>query len=238
MLCSRDVDASLERVTSSVLRRLVTMDSIPQTSGIYKITCTANKKIYIGSAFNLRQRRNRHFRNLRQNTHINQNLQNSWNKYGEQAFIFEVLELVLEMNCIAREQYWLNKLKPFGKKGFNIAYDASSPMLGRKARPETIEKIRQSQIGKKKSPEHIEKVRQANTGRKNTLEAIERMRQAHLVPEVLEKHIKDNRGHKKSAQAIENMRQASLGRKRSSEAIEKIRQASFARKRDEKGKFV
>src|SRR5216684_1737979 len=64
---------------------------IPATSGIYKITCTANKKIYIGSAVNLYHRKGQHFSDLRQNKHHNPIMQNAWNKYGEQAFIFEVL---------------------------------------------------------------------------------------------------------------------------------------------------
>ena len=68
-------------------------DDIPPTSGIYMITCTTNKKIYIGSTCNLYNRRRDHFSALRQKRHGNPYLQRAWNKYGEQAFTFEVLEL-------------------------------------------------------------------------------------------------------------------------------------------------
>lgn len=115
-------------------------DSISTASGIYKITCTANKKIYIGSAVNLQARKRQHWYALNQNNHHNPILQNAWNKHGEQAFTFEVLEQVLPISLTAREQYWLEKLNPFGKRGFNIYIEAGSP-LGMKRSPETCEKL-------------------------------------------------------------------------------------------------
>ncbi len=124
----------------------------PATSGVYKITCTANKKIYVGSAINLRHRQKEHFASLRRNEHENPKLQNAWNKYGPDAFIYEVLELVLPMSLTAREQYWFNNLKPFGRKGFNIAHVAGS-RLGVKHTPESNEKNRQAHLGREHTPE-------------------------------------------------------------------------------------
>lgn len=139
------------------------MTAIPQTSGIYRITCTVTKKIYIGSAINLRKRRKEHFRTLRRKTHSNQYLQNAWNKYGEQSFTFEVVEYVLPLSLTAREQYWLDKIKPFGRKGFNLAPTAGST-LGCKRSPASLEtraKMRKSQTGRTHSAETIEKMRLA-----------------------------------------------------------------------------
>ncbi len=107
---------------------------IPSVSGIYRITCTITSKFYIGSTTNLRKRKNEHFGKLRRNIHENPYLQKAWNRYGESAFIFEVLELVLTMSLIAREQYWLNKFKPFKRKGFNILTEAGSN-LGSRDKP-------------------------------------------------------------------------------------------------------
>src|SRR6266568_1868256 len=121
--------------------------TIPATSGVYKITCTVTKKIYIGSALDLRHRRNQHFSELRRNKHPNSYLQRAWNKYGPDAFTFEVLELVLPMSLTAREQYWFKKLKPFGKKGYNLARIAGSTMLDRKHSPQTREKMRIRALG-------------------------------------------------------------------------------------------
>jgi group I intron endonuclease len=59
--------------------------------GIYKITCTQNKKVYIGSSGNINQRWYRHKHNLKKNT-SNPNLQNSYNKYGISSLLFQVIE--------------------------------------------------------------------------------------------------------------------------------------------------
>ena len=143
---------------------------LPATSGIYKITCTSNKMFYIGSAVNLRNRWYEHRKHLRSNKHGNSKLQRAFNKYGIDAFTFEVLELVLPMSLTAREQYWFNKLKPFGKIGFNIVRTAGST-LGREVSAETREKIgapqrgRPSQFrGKTHTPESLEKMSVSHRG--------------------------------------------------------------------------
>lgn len=179
---------------------------IPTTSGIYKITCLANKRIYIGSTFNLQQRKSQHFSDLRLNKHCNRHLQRAWDKYGEHAFTFEVLELVLSMSLPAREQYWLNKLKPFGKSGFNIAREAHSN-LGVERSPETIEKLRQAKLGKKQSPEMIEARRQGLLGHEVSGEARKKSSTTQQGrPSPL-------RGRKQSPEHIENNRQARLRKK-------------------------
>ncbi len=229
------------------LYRRCTMDTIPSTSGIYKITCTANKKIYIGSAVNLRDRKGSHWSKLCRNEHANPKLQNAWNKYGEQAFTFEVVEYVLPMSLTAREQYWFHKLNPFDRKGFNIYREAGSP-LGTKQTPEQIEKMRQTKLGRKQSPEHIKNRTQQAIGRKASPEWVENNRQSHLghkpTSETREKmsqvhlgHIR-NLGYKHTIEAREHMRQAQFGRKHSPETIEKMRQAKLGKKRDEKGRFT
>jgi len=175
---------------------------IPAISGIYKITCTANKKIYIGSAVNLYLRKHVHFSELRYNKHCNPHLQNAWNKYGEQSFTFEVLEYVLPMSLAAREQYWFKKLKPFGEKGFNIAREAGSP-LGNKSRtgmkntPEANEKTRQAKLGHIVSPETRKKLSQARLGKKLSPEAIKSIADGH-------------RGTKRSLETRKRMRQSGL----------------------------
>lgn len=211
---------------------------VPATSGIYKITCIPTGKIYIGSSVNVRDRRTSHFGSLRQNKHANLHLQRAWNKYGESAFTFEVLELVLPISLTAREQYWLNKLKPFNRRGFNILPIAGSPS-GYKHTPEAIDKIRASNSRRKLSTESIEKIRQANTGKKylpgraKSPEHREKLRQARLgtklSPETREKVRQAGIGRYRSPEAIEKQRQSVLGRKKSPEAIEKYRKIAQER---------
>jgi len=59
--------------------------------GVYKIINTVNNKCYIGSSINIRKRKSQHQLRLRNNKHGNIYLQNAWNKYGEDKFVFEII---------------------------------------------------------------------------------------------------------------------------------------------------
>jgi len=97
-------------------------------SGIYKILNIINNKFYIGSSYNIDIRWNDHKRELRNNRHTNNRLQNAWNKYGEKAFEFSIIEKVSRKNLTKREQFWFNKLKPYEKEiGYNISFIAGRP---------------------------------------------------------------------------------------------------------------
>jgi len=212
---------------------------IPHASGIYKITCIVNGKFYIGSAVDLNTRRYDHFSTLRRNTHANPHLQRAFNKYGKEVFTFEILELVLIPEMLtAREQYWFDKLRPFGRRGYNIAPIAGSN-LGKHHTPETREKLRQIHLGTKMPPESVEKSRQAllgrkltaeqlekRRGRKHTPESIEKMRARKPTPETREKL----RAAKSSPEAREQLRQRQLGKKLSPETKEKLRQKNLGKK--------
>lgn len=60
--------------------------------GIYKIQNIVNGKCYYGSSKNIKKRWKTHLNQLKRVKHINCVLQNVWNKYGEDNFIFEVVE--------------------------------------------------------------------------------------------------------------------------------------------------
>jgi len=60
--------------------------------GIYTIKNIITKQLYIGSAINILSRFNKHKEQLRKNKHFNFHLQNSWNKYGENNFLFNIEE--------------------------------------------------------------------------------------------------------------------------------------------------
>lgn len=62
--------------------------------GIYRIINLVNNKIYVGSAKGFKQRYRHHVESLRKGTHHNKHLQASFNKHGEDVFLFEVLEVV------------------------------------------------------------------------------------------------------------------------------------------------
>jgi group I intron endonuclease len=136
--------------------------------GIYKITNTENGKIYIGSAYNLSNRMSTHKYSLRNKKHKNPHLQSAWNKYGEDKFIFEVVEIVEDKSLVLeREQYYIDLLNPCDKNiGYNIAKKAGNT-AGIKASIETRRKQSESAKNRPKykwSEEQKESRRKARIG--------------------------------------------------------------------------
>lgn len=113
-------------------------------SGVYKITCVATGKFYIGSAVVLRRRRDQHFSSARMGNHKNEHLQSAWNKYGEDAFRFEVILVCKKEQVVFYEQRCLDALRP----EFNKDPVAGS-RLGSKHTEEAKKKMAAAKIGKK-----------------------------------------------------------------------------------------
>lgn len=128
------------------------LQSIP---GIYKITNITSGKIYIGCASNIRTRINGHLYDLRRNKHKNSYLQRAWTKYGEENFIFEMIEKCNISNLHAREHYWVNEFNCLDRStGYNLKpTDPNGCSIHSEV---TIEKLRQANKGKKPSQACIE----------------------------------------------------------------------------------
>lgn len=72
------------------------------STGVYKITNTISGDFYIGSArISFHKRWSKHKWQLRTNKHPNKHMQNSWNKYGETAFNFSILEICPKELCLS-----------------------------------------------------------------------------------------------------------------------------------------
>ena len=98
-----------------------------RSSGVYQIRNTNTDKIYVGSAVNFSERRGKHKYYLKKGTHHSIHLQRSWEKHGIDAFRFEVLEIVENLDqLVEREQHYLDTLKPFDDNGYNICRVANN----------------------------------------------------------------------------------------------------------------
>jgi len=96
--------------------------------GIYQVKNISTGKILIGSSTNLDGIFNRIRFSLNYGSHVNKELQNDWNKLGEEHFKFEVLdklepkegeEINYKEELVVLEQLWLEKIKPYNEKGYN-----------------------------------------------------------------------------------------------------------------------
>jgi len=130
------------------------------SSGIYQIRNRVNGKRYIGSSVNLRKRRRNHLSSLRLGQHPNPHLQAAFDKYGEVAFAFEVLECATAENLIECEQYYLNTLKP----EYNIAPMAGS-LLGFHPTDETRRRLSAAGIGRRHSDEARRRISETHSGK-------------------------------------------------------------------------
>jgi group I intron endonuclease len=90
--------------------------------GVYMITNLIDKKCYIGSSVNLKNRKYKHFWMLNKNKHDNQYLQNSYNKYGAESFRFTILEECNIIEIVNLENYYIEKYQSNNPNyGYNLA---------------------------------------------------------------------------------------------------------------------
>lgn len=85
--------------------------SLDNVSAVYCITNTVNGKKYIGSSSNLYSRLLKHRALLRHGSHGNVELQNDWDRFGEDSFDYEVVEECPENNLKIREDYYIKNSK-------------------------------------------------------------------------------------------------------------------------------
>jgi hypothetical protein len=97
-------------------------------SGVFQVRNLVNGKVLLGSSLNLEGPLNKHRFMLRINGHPNKELQKDWNDLGPEQFSFEILETVhisdnpnfnLKDELTLLEEIWLEKLQPFGERGYN-----------------------------------------------------------------------------------------------------------------------
>jgi len=100
----------------------------PRQTGIYQVRNTANRKVLVGASTDLPAILNRHRAQLRLGAHPNRGLREEWKTFGCDAFAFEVLDTLTlpddpgydpSADLRTLEAMWLEKLSPFGERGYN-----------------------------------------------------------------------------------------------------------------------
>lgn len=207
--------------------------SFAKASGLYRIRNTINGRKYLGTASVFRGRFGDHVAKLRKGVHFNWRLQEDFDRYGEDAFLFEIVAIIQdEKERVAFEQEAIGRA--FGPKCYNLSIVCPPTNLGLKRSPETRarmsasfkgrvisaearEKIRIALTGRKATPETRRKLRESHLGTKRSDETRQKMRDGHflkkLSPEEQEKRARENG---------ERLRTANLGRKASSTTRKKM----------------
>jgi hypothetical protein len=96
--------------------------------GIFAIRNLVNEKIFVGSTLDLSAMFNRTRFQLAAGAHPNKPLEADWKTYGAPKFEFEILEEIVRRDdpnynyaadLEVLEDLWLEKLEPYGDKGYN-----------------------------------------------------------------------------------------------------------------------
>jgi group I intron endonuclease len=120
-------------------------------AGVYAISGRNNDGLYIGASTHLDLRPYQHFHALRTQQHYCPKLQEAWNYYGEQNFVFLILEPVGNAyNLPDREQEWMNR---YAQDCEHELYNASLIVPKRRVfthslSEETRKKISKAMMGK------------------------------------------------------------------------------------------
>ncbi len=192
------------------------------TSGVYRIRCLVNSKVYVGSSLAIDRRLSGHRRNLIRGKHVNAHLQAAWDKYGADAFEFDIIERVDPERLLDVEQFYIDWHQASDRtRGFNIRLKAESNVglpvseetrrrisiaqKGHGASAETRAKIGAKHKGKTISPEAREKMRAAKLGKKMSDEARANMTVSMLArgPEWRAKLSEAKKGNKNSLGRIQ-----------------------------------
>ena len=157
-------------------------------SGLYQ-SPTFKLPIYIGSTVSLQRRiEYEHISSLNRNQHPhNPPLQYAWNKYGQENFVWWLLETCPKEETLVYEDKYLNLYRPFVDEfgGFNISHDATNfgkdmfgernPFYGKRHTEETKRKLSERFLGSKLSEKTKQKISDSNTGKKMSEENRKRM---------------------------------------------------------------
>ena len=191
------------------------------TQGIYAITNAENGKVYIGSTIGLAKRWEYHRQDLRRGDHANPHLQRAWNKYGEAAFEFGILEYLDSPEELhLAEQFWCDVYHEEGKELYNIATVGPAPMLGRKHTEESRQKMSKVGMGRRPTEESRRKMSRTHKGKMLSKETRRRMSGAH-------------KGKKLSEETKRKISMAKKGKRHSRETRQKIGEAQRGRKLSE-----
>lgn len=183
------------------------------TIGIYRITNKQTNQVYFGSSVQVEKRLRSHKSLLRRNKHDNNFLQNSYNKYGAEAFEFMLIEAVNGdiATLLKREQDYIDLHFDNGNKCYNLNPQANST-VGMVLSEEAKKRIAAARLraprgenhpywGKKRPKEVGEKISLALTGKPLSKEHREKLSKAKL----------GKLGRKKTNKEKEKLRQAKIG---------------------------
>ena len=166
--------------------------------GIYKIVNKINGKVYVGSSVHIERRWRKHKSELNTNKHHSQKLQRSYNKYGIDNFVYEIVELVEEGLLIEKEQHWMDILDSYNN-GYNSDPTADRSIISEETKMKISENNSRHWLGVPKTDEIKKKISETKKGMTSPF-----------------------KGKKHTDETKKKMSEVKMGKKLSKELIEKL----------------
>lgn len=192
---------------------MIDLDLFKGVSGIYKICNVLSGRFYIGSAYNIKTRFIKHKSNLKNKVHHSKKLQLDWDKFSENAFTLEVLEVVEKPNLISREQWYIDSLNPY----YNVAKMAGST-VGHKHSDDTKKKMSQIKLNDENFKNHLKLLHEKNKHRfskeKNPFYGKKHTEETKKIMSEKRRLITVRRGHKMSEETKKKISEAKKLKKR------------------------
>ena len=195
--------------------------TIDAVCGVYKITNNANGKVYIGQSINIEARWKDHINSLNRGDSRCTLLQRAWNKYGQDSFSFDILEVCSEYMLDEIEVKYINFYDTCNvNKGYNIETGGNQH---KHLAEETKRKIGDANRGRKHSDATKIKMSELRFGENNAMYGKNHSEES-------KKKMSDSKkgkpGHAQTDNQKECVRCANLGKPKSEETRKKISDAN------------
>lgn len=150
------------------------------TAGIYHIKNNISGGVYYGRSVDVEDRLIHHKRELNRNVHRNKRLQNAWNKYGSEAFTFQLLweediNKLCDLEGFVLEYMWGDsRLYNHHKLSFG-GFEPGNKIGCFKRSEQTKKNMSKAFTGRVFSESHRQKIKESKTGKKASDSAKKKM---------------------------------------------------------------
>ena len=189
--------------------------------GVYKITNIVNKKVYIGQSINIKARWKDHIHSLNRGDSRCTLLHRAWNKYGQDNFSFEIVELCDEDMLDDVEIKYIDLYDSCNvNNGYNIEAGGNQH---KRLSDETKRKIGNANRGRRHSEESKKKMSESRTGANNGMYG---KHHSDKSKKQMSNAKKGKPGHPSTDYQKECARLANLGKEVSEETRKKLSEAN------------